>query len=526
MELAVSEIPLADTRIFTGIVRDITERKKLERMKNEFISTVSHELRTPLTSIRGSLGLIAGGAVGPVPEKAKALIDIACNNSDRLVRLINDILDVEKIESGKMTFRIEAVDIMALVDQAIEANRAFGQQFGVNYAVVERLSGVSVDADADRLTQVVTNLLSNAAKFSPANGQVDIALRLINDHVRISVTDHGAGIPEAFQTQIFQKFAQADASDTRQKGGTGLGLSISKAIVERHGGRIGFTTGADGTTFYFDLYPRATQEPGATPAAHADDMAQRPTILICEDDPDVAKLLAIMLDQGGYTTDIAYDAAQAKQRLRERRYVAMTLDIMLPGQDGISLLRELREDARLHELPIVVVSAKSEQGRVELNGDAIAVVDWLSKPIDTTRLLAAVTKAAQRSLGGQARILYIEDDADIVHVVQTLLHGKADLVCAGSLAAARQALTQQAQDIDLVILDIGLPDGSGLDLLAELQRPNGMPLPVIVFSAQEVSDEISKRVSLALVKSRASSQTLLDAINALIGAPANPAPGK
>jgi PAS domain S-box-containing protein len=526
MELAVSEIPLANTRIFTGIARDITERKKLERMKNEFISTVSHELRTPLTSIRGSLGLIAGGAVGAVPEQARALIDIACNNSDRLVRLINDILDVEKIESGKMSFRIETVDIMALVDQAIEATRAFGQQYGVRYAVIERLPGVSVDADADRLTQVVTNLLSNAAKFSPANGQVDIALRLINDHVRISVTDRGAGIPEAFQTQIFQKFAQADASDTRQKSGTGLGLSISRAIVERHGGRIGFTTGAEGTTFYFDLYPRAQQGAGAASAAPANDMAQRPTILICEDDPDVARLLAIMLEQGGYATDIAYDAAQAKQRLCDRRYVAMTLDIMLPGQDGISLIRELRQDAKLRELPIVVVSAKSEQGRMELSGDAIAVVDWLTKPIDTVRLLAAVSQAALRSRGEQARILYVEDDADIVRVVRTLLQGKADLICAGSLAAARQVLTQRARDIDLVILDIGLPDGSGLDLLAELQRPDGMPLPVIVFSAQEVGDEISKRVSLALVKSRVSSQALLDAINALIGAPANPAPGR
>jgi len=183
---------------FVAIVRDITERKKLERMKNEFISTVSHELRTPLTSIRGSLGLIAGGAVGAVPDQAKAMIDIACNNSDRLVRLINDILDVEKIESGKMTFRIEPVDLVALVEQAIEANSAYAEQHQVRYALVEQLPGVRVDVDADRLTQVMTNLLSNAVKFSPAGGQVDVAVHMIKGYVRVSITDRGPGMPEEF----------------------------------------------------------------------------------------------------------------------------------------------------------------------------------------------------------------------------------------------------------------------------------------------------------------------------------------
>ena len=520
MELAVSEIALADTRIFTGIVRDITERKKLDRMKNEFISTVSHELRTPLTSIRGALGLIAGGAVGAIPEQAMAMIDIACNNSDRLVRLINDILDVEKIESGKMTFRIEAVDLVALLEQAIEANHAYAEQHQVDFALVERLPDVRVDADADRLTQVVTNLLSNAAKFSPAGGQIDVAVHRVKGYVRVSITDHGPGIPEEFQSRIFQKFAQADASDTRQKGGTGLGLSISKAIIERLGGSIGFTTGAAGTTFYFNLRPSVSRMELADQDAAASDALRRPTILICEDDPDVAHLLSVMLAQGGYATDIAYDAMQAKQCLHARSYVAMTLDIMLSGQDGIALIRELRLDPALQHLPIVVVSAKSEQGRLELNGDALAVVDWLSKPIDTARLLAAVARAAQRSQRQRACILYVEDDPDIGQVVGALVQDKADIICAGTLAEAREALARHAAEIDLVILDIGLPDGSGLDLLSELHRPDGTPLQVIVFSAHEVSAEIAKRVALSLVKSRASNQALLDSILALLGKPA------
>ena len=518
IEFAVNDLNIHGRHLFTAIVRDITERKNLERMKNEFISTVSHELRTPLTSIRGSLGLIAGGAVGAMPEQAKELIDIACNNSDRLVRLINDILDVEKIESGKMTFRTEPVDLVALINEAMSANSAYAAQHSVTFALVEQVPDARVDADPDRLTQVITNLLSNATKFSPPDRRVDVAIRRLKTAIRVQVTDYGPGIPEEFQTRIFQKFAQADASDTRLKGGTGLGLSISKAIIERLGGTIGFTTGADGTTFYFDLRPSAAAVGAGTTGATA-DAPRQPTILICEDDPDVAHLLSMMLAQSGYASDIAYDAAQAKQCLRERGYVAMTLDIMLPGQDGIALIRELRLDPALRQLPIVVVSAKSDQGRVELNGDALAVVDWLSKPIDTARLLAAVALAAQRGGSHRARILYVEDDADIVHVVSALLQDKAELFCAGSLAAARRSLAQHAGEIDLVILDIGLPDGSGLDLLPELRRPDGTPLQVVVFSSHEVSAEIARRVALSLVKSRTSNQSLLDGILALLGKP-------
>lgn len=254
MDLAVSEMGLGERRLFTGIVRDITERKKVDRLKNEFVSTVSHELRTPLTSIRGSLGLIAGGVAGEIPAQAKILVDIAHNNCERLVRLINDILDIEKIESGKMVFDFRPVEIMRLMEEALEANLAYAEQFRVRYTLDGDLSGVKTLADQDRLMQVMANLLSNAAKFSPANDVVAVSVARHGQEVRVCVTDHGPGIPEEFHHRIFQKFAQADASDTRQKGGTGLGLNISKAIIEKHGGEIGFKTQSGiGTTFYFDL---------------------------------------------------------------------------------------------------------------------------------------------------------------------------------------------------------------------------------------------------------------------------------
>jgi PAS domain S-box-containing protein len=243
-----------DGSLIYAVARDIQERKRVEQMKNDFVSVVSHELRTPLTSIRGSLGLIAGGVAGELPEKARLLVDIAAKNSDRLVRLINDILDVEKIESGEMGFRFSPVELMPLVEAAVDGNRAYAQGYEVELRIVRAVDGVRVWADPDRLLQVMANLLSNSAKFSPRGGVVEVEVVARGGEVRVAVTDHGRGIPADFQARIFEKFAQADSSSTRQKGGTGLGLSISRAIVERHRGRISFTSEARGRTcFFFDL---------------------------------------------------------------------------------------------------------------------------------------------------------------------------------------------------------------------------------------------------------------------------------
>jgi len=258
MDLAVSEMFVGGRRMFTGIVRDITERKKVDRMKNEFISTVSHELRTPLTSIMGSLGLIRGGAAGDIPGEVSSLLDIAHNNADRLIMLINDILDIEKIEYGEMDFNIAPVKVATAVRGAIESNLSYAEQYHVRLvsedAIDTQAWETEMAADPDRLAQVFANLISNAAKFSPKGGEVILSAVSTDDGVRISVSDSGPGIPEEFKQRMFQKFAQADGSDTRAKGGTGLGLSICKAILDRLDGTIGFKTKeGKGTTFYFEL---------------------------------------------------------------------------------------------------------------------------------------------------------------------------------------------------------------------------------------------------------------------------------
>ena len=491
--------------------KDITERQKIDQMKNEFISTVSHELRTPLTSIKGALGLIRGGAAGELPKKLGSMIDIALTNTDRLVRLINDILSIEKIEAGKMEFRFQPTEIGPLLEQAIEANKAYGEEFKVKF-VLREIPEATVNGDPDRLMQVLANLLSNAAKFSPAGAEVAISATRQAGTVRVSVSDRGPGIPEEYHGRLFDKFSQADSSDSRQKGGTGLGLSISKAIVEKHGGTIGFTTAAgEDTTFFVDL-PVLRVPPKATPAEAKAPAGNR--VLVCEDDRDVAILLSMMLEQGGFDTDVALTAAEAKRLLAENAYAAMTVDLALPDQLGTSLIRELRTDEKTRDLPIVVVSAHIDAGSKELNGDAFGIIDWISKPIDPERVLQGVRMAVRGSDNGTPRVLHVEDDPDMLTVVANIVGNAAEVTPAKSLKEAQRRLRDE--DFDLVILDLMLPDGSGESLIPSLRKPGGRATPVIVFSVKEASRDTAEGVAAALVEAQTSNEDLLNTIKSFL----------
>ena len=234
--------------------QDISKMKELDRIKNEFISTASHELRTPLTSIRGSLGLVAGGVTGEIPDQAKNLVDIAAKNCERLLLLVNDILDMERIESGNMSYRSEPIELNELVAQTIEANQGYADEHHVTFVQHRSQKDALVRGDPERLAQVLSNLLSNAAKFAPTQSEIIISTTADTDTCRVSVTDKGPGISAEFRAQIFEKFTQEDASDDRQVGGTGLGLSISKAIIDGHDGVLDFVSEVgNGTEFYFNL---------------------------------------------------------------------------------------------------------------------------------------------------------------------------------------------------------------------------------------------------------------------------------
>lgn len=239
-----------------AVLHDITERRHIEQLRRDFVSTVSHELRSPLTSISGALGLINGGALGPVPTEMAAMLDIAHQNSQRLSLLINDLLDMDKLNAGKVIFNLQRQPLLPLLQETLRANQSYADQYHVSYQL-QPFPSITAVFDSLRLQQVLTNYLSNACKFSPPGSSILLRVDATDELVRISVCDRGCGIPAAFQSRIFQKFSQADASSTRQQGGTGLGLAISKELMERMGGRVGFDSPAEGgSTFWFEL-PRA-----------------------------------------------------------------------------------------------------------------------------------------------------------------------------------------------------------------------------------------------------------------------------
>jgi signal transduction histidine kinase len=245
-----------ETRGLLRALRYATERKRLERLKDEFVSTVSHELRTPLTSITGSLGLLMGKAAGILSAPATRLLEIAHNNSQRLVRLVNDILDMERLESGHAVFDFKRVEVRSLVEQMVESIKGYAEGHSVKVRIEAAAAVDDIRADTDRLAQVVTNLLSNAIKFSPPDAEVVVAVEKEPevDVVRITVRDHGPGISVDFKSRIFERFAQADATNARRKGGTGLGLNIAKQIIDRLGGDIGFADApGGGAIFHVEL---------------------------------------------------------------------------------------------------------------------------------------------------------------------------------------------------------------------------------------------------------------------------------
>ena len=507
VDVGMSEMYIGSRRLFVGIVRDITERLEIDRMKSNFVSTVSHELRTPLTSIGGSLGLLAGGAAGPLSAKAAKLIDIAKQNSDRLVRLINDILDLEKAESGKLELRLEVQALAPIVIQAVELNRGYAESFGVSIELEPHDTDRNVMVDRDRFIQVLTNLLSNAVKYSPKGSVVRVSVTATDGAATVSVLDEGPGVPPEFEKRIFQKFSQADSSDTRAKGGTGLGLSIAKTLMERFDGSIDFERGrTEGARFYVTLPTR--QSSGGTLTLPLLNLPS-PHILICEDDPDMTEYLTAMLHGAGMTVGTAETAGEAKAAMEEERFDLLLIDIHLPDADGLDVVKELRSDQTRPAVPVIVMTASRSAPRSPEDVQTLRLADWLQKPVRPERLVNAIRSALLAHQRSCLRVLHVEDDQSLTELVQTLLDGPAHVIAEHSIAGARARLDQET--FDMVILDVALGDGSGLDLLPLLQQ-GAIPPAVVLYTSTEPSLEVAAKVDRVIVKSRHSVSDLLTSV--------------
>jgi len=384
---------------------DVTKAREVERMKAEFISIVSHELRTPLTSIRGSLGLLNGVQADTLPEKARRLVQLAYDNSDRLILLINDILDIDKISSGHMRFDIRDHDLDQLIRNAVEANQPYAAKFNVFLTASPVPAGVRLHVDAARFHQVLSNLISNAAKFSPPGETVTINVAEIGSAVTISVVDRGAGIPEAFRARVFGKFSQADSSATRQAAGTGLGLHISQQIVHHMGGQIGFESTVGVGTAFWVTFPRvgahaSTADNGESgaPFAQAPAPDALPHILHVEDDGHLSQFISSAL-AGRATVTPAATLKAARTLARTGAFDMILLDVSMPDGNGLKWLEGLVR-AGLTPPPVVVLSAREvpvdvkapvEAAMVKSRAPEQVVIDTILRVLDGATARRGVT---------------------------------------------------------------------------------------------------------------------------------------
>lgn len=334
----------------------VDELRSLDRMKSELMSVVSHELRTPLTSIRGSLGLVTAGLYGDLSPDAHEMLAIATSNTDRLVRLINDLLDLERMESGRSPLDLRPCSVGEVVDEALAGAVGAARTAGVEL----RRTGVDghVVADPDRLVQALTNLIGNALKFSPTGGTVVVDVARPDDgaEVAIRVVDQGRGIPADRLGAIFERFEQVDASDARDKGGTGLGLPIARRIVEQHEGRLTVdSTVGRGSTF--TVWLPATEATGA--GAPATRGAERWCIAVIEDDRELAQVLSAALTRHGLRVALATGASEAVEVSRRVVPDLLVLDVGLDEGDGYEVVAQLRRDDRLHDVPVVVFTGRA-----------------------------------------------------------------------------------------------------------------------------------------------------------------------
>jgi signal transduction histidine kinase/CheY-like chemotaxis protein len=516
----------------------LLKRKHLDTLKDEFISTVSHELRTPLTSIRGALGLLSAGVLGKVDDKALNLLRIASTNTDRLVRLINDILDLERMDSGRAPLHLRRCYLNEIVQQAADTMRSMAEGSEIKFDLVQdpNAEAISFDGDPDRMQQVLVNLLSNAIKFSPRGSTIRAVGGYDGDNLILRIEDAGRGVPADKLETIFDRFQQVEASDARQKGGTGLGLAICRSILAQHGGAIWAErndkngSSRAGTTFILRI-PRLVAAAEVTPLP----LDPQGAILVVDDDAGVRQIVAEQLRRHGYTV-LETDRGEQAVTIAERQKVeAILLDLYMPGLTGWQTIERLKQNPATANIPVVVLSVLSPAvnagERPQLLGTAQG---WVQKPFNESLLLAELGRVLH-SGGGPGRILLVEDDEDLANVVLSSFEiekhrGKPNegIGIHHVTNAADAKLSCESDPPDILILDLTLPDGSGFALVDWLrQQPKLRTLPLVVYSGQEVTAAEMEQLRLGptqfLTKARVQPQDVEELVLAMMRHLRNPA---
>jgi PAS domain S-box-containing protein len=501
-----------------GITSDITERKIAEQRVSEFYSTVSHELRTPLTSIRGALGLLDGGKGGDLSALGKQLVSVGREECERLVRLVNDFLDMRKIEANRVELKLQKTGSEQLVKAVIDAVKPFASERHVDLVFVASCNE-RVLADRDKMVQVLTNLVSNAVKFSPPQSRVEIRTVKENSFVRFSVKDYGPGISQANQKKLFQLFQQISQSDTGSGEGTGLGLAICKALTERMGGKIGVQSEeGKGALFFCDipLAPRDAHDCGPKGLSGG----SLSSVLLVEDDDALASVIFTQLQGIGLSVQRAFTLKDARQAISSAseatNLAAVILDVQLPDGNGLNLMEAISQSGL--SLPVVVVSA---QQTPEGYSDPL-LIDWISKPYEEQRLVNSVRYAVSRQRGGEGLVLIIEDDESTRAVLKQQIGGLG--VETFEVTTGEEGILEaRARKPGLIILDLCLPGVNGFDVVKVLrQDPDLRNTPLLVYTAKDLDEDDKERLQLGLTahltKSKISEEEFLkNVVNLLDG---------
>ena len=459
-------------------LRDITRERELDKMKTDFISVVSHELRTPLTSIKGYTDLLLSGAAGNNSELQSEFLGIIQLSTTRLSTLINDILDISRIESGTLKIKHEPIDYRHLVADALRLMKAAADAKDVSMDAALPETIPPVRGDADKVTQVLTNLVSNAIKYTPEGGWVKVSLEVTGEtSVTTCVADSGIGVAPEDQPKLFQKFFRADNSSTREAGGTGLGLVIAKTLIELMGGTIWLESEPSrGSRFYFTL--PLFLETGNAPAPLPVALPERGIglVLIVDDDAYVRSLIRQALHRRGYGTLEASDCAEAQQKARLHKPDAVSLDIMMPGMDGLQTLRALKNDRATASISVVAVSVLGDPTHGDL---MLGLFSFLQKPFTPETLAAALSGTAGTALAVCASDTQVY--GDFLAAVPVLAAAGLTLTVAESAPDAVAYVITETPSV--IILDAAMPDAALFELLTALKaEEEAARIPIILLT--------------------------------------------
>ncbi|HBO83745.1 MAG TPA: hypothetical protein DD641_01925, partial [Deltaproteobacteria bacterium] len=474
------------------------ELRKASELKNRFLATVSHELRTPLNSVIGFAELLKGQAVGSLNEKQKEYAGYINNSGKHLLQLINNILDLSKIEAGKVELMKEDFALTPLLNDVVNTITSLANTKRLTIEVKTEDAGY-INADRGKLKQVLLNLLSNAVKFNKDDGRIDIEAVTKDENLHVSVKDTGIGIKPEDVERIWLEFEQVDDSITRHFEGTGLGLAVTMKLVELHGGRIWVESEyGKGSAFKFTIPTKQIVVPVKTLPERMVISDEIPLILVVEDNLELRELIASYIKEAGYEVARAGDGNEALRLAKTLKPFAITLDLMLPEKNGWEVLRELKEDPATADIPVIIVSAANGLK----DGFSFGASDYLTKPVDKESLLASLKKLSltTKVKRGSYTVLVVDDDPKAVELLAQILQGEGFGVIKAYGGEEGVTLAMKGSP-DLVILDLMMPEVSGFEVLERLRNwHDTKDIPVIIYTAKDITSEDRARLGNEISK--------------------------